>query len=115
MRGAPSFAGWRRPATTWSQWSEPQAPANWNRAARCGLGGHLSFCRGRSRASTSDGNANLPYPVGYASGIIVIDHMRPWRRGDALHIAAIRRCLRHAILQTGAGQLAPVLGAGRGV
>jgi hypothetical protein len=61
--------GWRHSATTWSQWSEPQAPANWNRAARCGLGGRLSFCRGRSRASMSDGNAILPYPVGYASGI----------------------------------------------
>jgi len=52
----------------------------------------------RRSVSLNRHSLNLPYPVGYASGIIVIDHAGSWRRGDALHIAAIRRCLRHAIL-----------------
>ena len=34
---------------------------------------------------------NLPYPVGYASCIIVMDHTGSWRRGDALRIAWKRR------------------------
>src|SRR5437588_12755137 len=37
-------------------------------------------------------------PVGYTSCIFVIDHTWSRRRGDALHIAAICRCLRYATL-----------------
>jgi hypothetical protein len=58
------------------------------------------------RASIAEGSDHkvakdftaIPYPVGYASCIIVIDLAWSWRRGDALLIAAIRRCLRYATL-----------------
>src|ERR1700682_2957254 len=57
----------------------------------------------RSVSSTAPEQAslNLTYPVGYASCTIVIDHTSSWRRGDALHIAAIRRCLRYATCKQG--------------
>src|SRR5258708_651555 len=62
--------------------------------------------------SPADGIVGSPFVSGTRSRIgileytiprwlcvmIVIDHTWSWRRGDALHIAAIRRCLRYAIL-----------------
>jgi Predicted nucleoside-diphosphate-sugar epimerases len=68
-------------------------------------GSHGNHCRPRTRELSrfpysinvrEQAFLNLPYPVGYASCIVVIDHMRSLWRSDALHIAAIRRCLRYA-------------------
>ena len=43
-------------------------------------------------------DVHTPLVMHHASCIIFIDHTWLWRRGDALHVAAIRRCLGYATL-----------------
>src|SRR5438309_103176 len=61
--------------------------------------GLSSFMALAWRRAPEQASLNLPYPAGYVS--FVVDRKWPWRRGDALHIAAIRRCLRHATCKRG--------------
>src|ERR1700680_2451991 len=106
MWGAPSPAGWRHSATTWSQrlgTSKPTCKPTWASARLddprpCAFATLCaSIAEARYRQVAQDFTA-IPDPVGYASCIIIIDPAWSWRRGDALHIAAIRRCLRYATL-----------------